>query len=40
MRPVFADAYYLLALVNPKDHAHQKALDFSAAFDGPIVTSA
>jgi uncharacterized protein len=39
MNAVFADTFYFLALVNPKDQAHQKAVDFSAAFDGPIVTS-
>ena len=39
MNAVFADTFYLLALVNPKDQAHKKALDFSAAYDGPIVTS-
>ena len=39
MNAVFADTFYLLALVSPKDRAHQKALDFSAAYDGPIVTS-
>ena len=39
MTPVFADTFYLLALVNPKDQAHQKALAFSGGFNGPIVTS-
>jgi predicted nucleic acid-binding protein len=39
MNAVFADTFYFLALVNPKDQAHQRALDFSAAFDGTIVTS-
>jgi predicted nucleic acid-binding protein len=39
MKAVFADTFYFLALVNPKDQAHRKALDFSAGFDGSIVTS-
>ena len=39
MKAVFADTFYFLAMVNPKDQAHRKALDFSAIFDGSIVTS-
>ena len=39
MKAVFADTFYFLALVNPKDQAHRKALHFSAGFDGSIVTS-
>jgi uncharacterized protein len=39
MNAALADTFYFLALVNPKDQAHQKALDFSAAYDGSIVTS-
>jgi uncharacterized protein len=39
MSAVLADTFYFLALVNPKDQAHKKALDFSAGFSGPIVTT-
>ena len=29
MTPLFADTYYYLALVNPKDQGHEKAMQFA-----------
>jgi uncharacterized protein len=40
MTPVFADIYYWLALLNPRDQAHQEALTLSQARSEPIVTTA
>jgi len=40
MTPVFADTYYWLALINPRDHAHQEALTLSRALTQPLVTTA
>ncbi len=40
MTPVFADTYYWLALINPRDQAHHEALTLSAARTEPIVTTA
>ena len=34
MKPVFADTYYFVALVNPIDGFHSLAHDYSAAFGG------
>lgn len=31
MTPVFADTYYWLALLNPRDQAHQEAVTLSQA---------
>jgi hypothetical protein len=40
MNPVFADTFYFLALVNRKDRAHQKCLEFSQTSDRAVVTTA
>lgn len=40
MIPVFADTYYWLALINPRDQAHQEALTLSQALSEPLVTTA
>ena len=40
MTPVFADSFYFIALVNPRDAAHRKAVEFSDGYDGPLVTTA
>ncbi len=40
MTPVFADTYYWLALINPRDQAHQEAVTLSQALTEPIVTTA
>ncbi len=40
MSRMFADAYYLFAILNPRDAAHQKALAFASQHNDPIVTTA
>jgi len=40
MRTCFADSFYFLALLNPKEAAHEKAKTVSAEFRGRIVTTA
>ena len=40
MTPVFADTYYWLALINPRDHAHQEALALAQSLTQPLVTTA
>ena len=40
MRRVFADTFYYLALLNEADAAHRRAVEFSRAFDGQMVTTA
>ena len=40
MTAVFADTFYFLALLNSKDAAHPKAIDFSNSSDTPLVTTA
>ncbi len=39
MTPVFADTYYWLALINPRDQACQEAVTRSQALTQPIVTT-
>lgn len=39
MRTVFADAFYFLAQLNPRDEAHQKASEFTDAYAGRFVTT-
>ena len=39
MTVVFADTFYYLALANPRDAAHQAALQFSDEFRGTLVTT-
>ena len=40
MNAVFADAFYYFALLNLRDNAHGKAVEFTSGFDGRLVTSA
>lgn len=40
MTPVFADTYYWLALINPRDQAHAEALALSQSLTRPVVTTA
>jgi len=40
MKSIFADSFYYLAISNPKDDAHERAREFSAEYDGRIVTTA
>ena len=37
MRKVFADTYYFLALLNPKDKGHAIALEFTQTFEDQLV---
>ena len=39
MKTVFADTFYYLALVNATDNRHQEALDYTAAYQGFILTT-
>jgi predicted nucleic acid-binding protein len=39
MTPVFADTYYWLALINPRDGAHQKAVALSHTLTQPLITT-
>ena len=36
---VFADTFYFLALLNPRDEAHARVAEFTASFDGTMVTT-
>ena len=40
MKRIFADAYFFFALLNPRDPAHAKAVDFSKHNRGPLATTA
>ena len=40
MNPVFADSFYFLALINPRDMAHERALEFSEKQEIPLITTA
>ncbi len=39
MRAVFADTFYLLALLNPTDQAHARAVAFTSGYQGRLVTT-
>jgi len=39
MTQVFADTFYFLALVSPRDASHQKAWQFGERNDRPILTT-
>jgi hypothetical protein len=39
MREVFSDTYYLLAMHNPADQAHARAVTATQALAGPVVTT-
>lgn len=40
MTPYFADSFYYLALLNPRDEAHQRAAEFTREIERPVVTTA
>lgn len=40
MTPPFADTFYYLALMNPDDRAHARAVAPAARSSGPVVTTA
>ena len=39
MKQVFADTFFFFALLNNRDEAHSRALEFSRGFYGEIVTT-
>jgi predicted nucleic acid-binding protein len=39
MNSTFADSFYLLALFNPRDSAHKRAVECSRTFEGTIATT-
>ena len=39
MNRVFADTHYFLALLNPRDQDHLKAIAFSNSYQGGLLTS-
>jgi uncharacterized protein len=39
MKPVFADTFYYLAVVNPADIGHAKAVAFAKSATAPMVTT-
>ncbi len=40
MKPVFADTYFFIALLNPHDEHYATATFYTAEFSGRIVTTA
>lgn len=39
MKAVFADTFFFLAAVNPRDAAHSRAITFSSRFAGQLITT-
>ena len=39
MIETFADTYYFLALANPRDLAHQRAIHISQTIQGRLITT-
>lgn len=39
MTPVFADTFFFLAIINPKDGAHRAAVEFSRLRSEPLLTT-
>jgi predicted nucleic acid-binding protein len=39
MKLVFADSFFLFALVNSRDSAHSRAIDFLRLYQGRILTT-
>jgi predicted nucleic acid-binding protein len=40
MTPVFADTFFFLALINPRDAAHSRAVAAANCRTGPLLTTA
>lgn len=40
MNEVFVDSFYFFAILNPRDAAHARAVDFSGRSTAPMVTTA
>jgi hypothetical protein len=39
MTRIFADSYFFFAILNPRDPAHAKAVDFGRRNRGPLLTT-
>lgn len=39
MNPVFVDSFYFFAILNKKDLAHSKSIDYSKQHSAPLVTT-
>ena len=39
MNALFVDSFFFFAILNPKDAAHTKAIDFSKQHFAPLVTT-
>ena len=39
MIPLFVDSFYYFAILNPKDAAHSRAVEFSSRHRGPLLTT-
>ena len=39
MKTVFADTFYFIAMLNPKDSAHARAMAFTTGYTGKYVTT-
>lgn len=39
MKPVFGDSHYFLALINPRDSSHERAVEFARGWRGTILTT-
>ncbi len=39
MKPYFADSFYYIALLNPRDSAHGRATEFARNLDRPLLTT-
>ncbi len=39
MTPVFADSHFLIAMINPRDQWHERAVTVLTTLDRPIVTT-
>ena len=39
MKKYFADSFYFIGILNPKDQYHKKALEVASELNGKIVTT-
>ena len=39
MKSLFVDSFFFFAILNPKDAAHAKAIEFSKQHTGPLLTT-
>ncbi len=40
MTPYFADSFYYIALLNPRDTSHERALELARGLQRPLITTA